>query len=467
MNRTTPLSKSPEKVLVIDDEANMRHMLSVLLSGAGYIVDTAEDGSAALRLVSETSYTYILCDIKMPKMDGLAFLTAASDHIRKSNVIMMSAYGTIDTAVEAMKLGAYDYISKPFKPDEVLLTLKKAEERTHLKTENVLLKQQIQEIGETQSFGNMVAASKNMQSIFKLTAKVAQYDTIVLITGESGTGKELIAKGIHFNSKRSEKPFIPINCAGIPENLLESELFGYKKGAFTGADHDHSGLITAASGGTLFLDEIGDLPLTLQVKLLRVLQDSEVRPVGSSGSKKIDVRVIAATSKDLEMEVREGRFREDLFYRLNVMRIHLPSLVERIEDIPLLCDFFIKRYGKKFDKKVAGIAPSAMKLLLKHAWPGNVRELENLIERAVILSDEEILLPEHLPPDFGHGENGQTDSLESALSGYSLKEGKAALEKILIKRALAATEGNRTQAAKLLEISHPSLLSKIRTYNIE
>ncbi len=466
MNRKTPSSTPPENVLVIDDEVNMRHMLSVLLSEAGYAVDTAEDGSAALQQVSETSYTYILCDIKMPKMDGLAFLKAASDHIRQSNVIMMSAYGTIDTAVEAMKLGAYDYISKPFKPDEVLLTLKKAEERTHLKTENVLLKQRIQEIGETQSFGNMVAASQKMQSIFKLTAKVAQYDTIVLITGESGTGKELIARGIHFSGKRFEKPFIPINCAGIPENLLESELFGYKKGSFTGADHDHRGLIEAASGGTLFLDEIGDLPLALQVKLLRVLQDSEVRPVGSSGSKKIDVRVIAATAKDLDMEVREGRFREDLFYRLNVMRIHLPALVERIEDIPLLCDFFIKRYGEKFDKKITGISASAMKLLLKHTWPGNVRELENLIERAVILSDEEILLPEHFPTDLGHGENGVTDSLESALSGYSLKEGKAALEKILIKRALAATEGNRTQAAKLLEISHPSLLSKIRTYGI-
>lgn len=454
------------RILVVDDEANMRHMLDALLSDAGYTVNTAEDGQAALQLLETARYDYVFCDIRMPRMDGIAFLKAAGRHLSSTGVIMMSAYGTIDTAVEAMKNGAYDYISKPFKPDEILLVLKKAEERESLKRENRVLKDRLAEIKKPNRFGEMIAESPCMQAVFQLANRVAGYDTTVLVTGQSGTGKELLARGIHEASKRAGKPLIPVNCAGIPENLLESELFGHKKGAFTGADRDYGGLFEAASGGTLFLDEIGDLPMPLQVKLLRVLQDSEIRPVGSTRSKTVDVRIVAATSKDLADEAGCGKFREDLFYRLNVMPIHLPSLVERSEDIPLLINFFIKRYRSRFEKNITGISSEAISLLLQHSWPGNVRELENLIERAVVLA-------EHPELDAGlfsvpaSGKIGSTNSIDAIVSGFSLKVGRQALERILIQKALAATGGNRTKAAHLLEISHPSMLSKMKAYGIK
>ncbi|MFW6052741.1 MAG: sigma-54-dependent transcriptional regulator [Desulfosalsimonas sp.] len=459
-------SRDNKRILVVDDEANMCHMLSLLLTEAGYEVDTAQDGSYALERLGEKHYHYIFCDIKMPNMGGMAFLEEAAGYLNTTSVIMMSAYGTIDTAVEAMKKGAYDYISKPFKPDEALLVLKKAEERENLKNENRELKSRLENIGEVCRFGSMIAESKSMQDVFMLARKVACYDTTVLITGESGTGKELIARGIHFESRRLQKPIIPVNCCGIPENLLESELFGHKKGAFTGADRDYGGLFEAAAGGTVFLDEIGDLPLSLQVKLLRVLQDNEIRPVGTASSKKIDVRIIAATSKNLAEEVEKGNFREDLFYRLNVMPIHLPPLVERADDIPLLCRFFIERYSTKFKKNIKGISPDAMSMLMEHTWPGNVRELENLIERAVILTEEQELDTGLFSSLAQPGESRQ-NGVDDLISGYSIKSGKQALEKVLIRKALAATGGNRTKAAQLLEISHPSLLSKIKTYGFE
>lgn len=459
-------SETCGRVLIIDDEGNMRHMMSALLSDAGYAVEVAPDGEVALEKVGRTHFNFIFCDVRMPKLDGMDFMRTAAGSLEGTNVIMMSAYGTIDTAVEAMKLGAYDYISKPFKPDEVLLTLEKARERDLLKSENSALKQRLQEIEESQSFGKMVAKSKVMQEMFKLAAKVAAYNTTVLITGESGTGKELVARGIHFASKRAKKRIVPINCAGIPLNLLESELFGYKKGAFTGADRDYGGLFEAAAGGTIFLDEIGDLPLALQVKLLRVLQENEIRPVGASQTKTIDVRIIAATSKNLESEVKNGAFREDLFYRLNVVPIHLPPLIERTEDIPLLCRFFIDRYSRKFNKQITGIAPTAQSLLFSHNWPGNVRELENVIERAVVLAETEALQSENLP-DFMKSKSGDPVDLADIFSGFSLKAGKETLERVLIQKALAATGGNRTRTARLLEISHPSLLTKMKQYGID
>ncbi|MGM0453168.1 MAG: sigma-54-dependent transcriptional regulator [Thermodesulfobacteriota bacterium] len=458
--------KDPPRILIVDDEANMRHMMAALLSDAGYRVDTAEDGRQALEKVAEESFAYIFCDIKMPEMDGMTFMKQAGDHLAATEVIMMSAYGTIDTAVAAMKLGAYDYISKPFKPDEVLLTLEKAREREKLKSENSALKQRLREIEQSESFGGMVAKSSAMQTIFKVAEKVAQYDTTVLITGESGTGKELVARGIHMSSKRAQKSIVPVNCAGIPANLLESELFGYKKGAFTGAGRDYGGLFEAAAGGTIFLDEIGDLPLSLQVKLLRVLQDREIRPVGASQGKQIDVRIIVATSKNLAAEAKAGTFREDLFYRLNVMPIHLPPLIERTEDIALLCRYFIDRYSKKLDKPVTGISSEAMALLFKHRWPGNVRELENMIERAVVLAEDAVLQPQHFPA-LQQDPDGVSDDIYDAFSGFSIKAGKETLERVLIRKALEATAGNRTHAARLLEISHPSLLSKIKFYGIE
>lgn len=459
-------NKSAQKrLLVIDDEENMRHMLASLLgSNAGYLVDTASDGYEGLQMIDRNQYDFILCDIKMPRIDGMEFLKSARDKIADTTVIMMSAYGTIDTAVKAMKLGAYDYISKPFKTDEVYLALKKAEERESLKRENLQLKERIQKIKESYNFGKMVAKSRVMQSIFSLSAKVAKYNTTVLIYGASGTGKELIARGIHFSSDRSKNSFVPVNCGGIPENLLESELFGYKKGAFTGALKDKIGLFEEASGGTIFLDEIGEMPLSLQVKLLRVLQGNEIRPVGDSKPKKIDVRVLAATSKNLEEEIKNGTFREDLFYRLNVLPINLPPLRERNEDIPLLCSHFINQFNKRLNKDISNIAPAAMSFLLKHNWPGNVRELENIIERAIVLAEDKLLVPENFPSLIGEREG--TDQIDKIFEGYSLKDAQKDLEKMLITKALTKTEGNRTKAAQLLEISHPSLLSKIKTYNI-
>ncbi|KPJ75383.1 MAG: histidine kinase [Deltaproteobacteria bacterium SG8_13] len=453
------------RLLVIDDEQNMRHMLSVMLKKSGYRVETAADGLEGLAALDKKHYDFILCDIKMPNMGGMEFLESAREKLQDTTVIVMSAYGSIDTAIEAMKLGAYDYISKPFKSDEVHLTLKKAEERESLKKENLLLKERIRKIGRENRFGNMIGKSKPMQSVFQLAEKVAQYDTTVLITGESGTGKELIARGIHFQGRRSNGPLVPVNCGGIPETLLESELFGYVKGAFTGADKNKKGLFEEAQGGTIFLDEIGELPMSLQVKLLRVLQENEIRPVGGAKTRQVDARVIAATAKNLEEEIGRGNFREDLFYRLNVMPIQIPPLRDRAEDIPLLCQAFIGRFNRSLKRRIAEVSPAALSHLMKHGWPGNVRELENAIERAMVFAEGKQLKPEHFPPEIGKGT--QADPVGGLIAGFSLKEAQRVLEKKLIVKALEETGGNRTRAAKLLEISHPSLLSKIKTYKID
>nr|MBL0732084.1 sigma-54-dependent Fis family transcriptional regulator [Desulfobacterales bacterium] len=383
---TKPFKK---KILIIDDEKNMRHMLSTMLTRSGYLVDTASDGQAGLQKVNNSiqklkPYSFILCDLKMPNMSGMEFLDSVSDTINGTTVIMMSAYGTIDTAIKAMQRGAYDYISKPFNIDEVLLALKKAEERENLKHENFKLKERLRKIEDSYSFGSMIAGSAKMESVFRLAEKASEYDSTVLILGESGTGKELIAKALHFNGTRTKKAFVPVNCGGIPDNLLESEFFGYKKGAFTGADRDKKGFFEEADTGSIFLDEIGELSLNLQVKLLRVLQENEIRPLGDSKTRKIDVRVIAATSKKLEDEVKKGGFRKDLFYRLNVLPINIPPLRDRVEDIPILSNHFLEKFNKKFNKNISEISPGALSILIKHSWPGNVRELENIIERAVI-----------------------------------------------------------------------------------
>ena len=358
-------------VLIVDDEENMRHMLSKMLTRAGYTVQTAGDGMQALARLDEGAFDFILCDVKMPVMDGMAFLTASREKTVHSTIIMMSAYGTIDLAVKAMQMGAYDFISKPFKSDEVRLAIKKAEERDRLKRENLQLKQQIQRIEDRYQFGNMVARSKKMQDLFMLAAKAAQYNTTVMITGESGTGKELVARAIHYTGPRRKKALVPVNCGSIPENLLESELFGYVKGAFTGADAAKVGLFEEAHRGTIFLDEIGEMPLPLQVKLLRVIQENEIRPVGASQPRSINARVIAATSRDLYQMVAENRFREDLYYRLNVLPIQVPPLRDRSEDIPLLCQHFIDQFNASFERTVKGISSGAMAELLNYSWPGN------------------------------------------------------------------------------------------------
>ncbi|NOX79894.1 MAG: sigma-54-dependent Fis family transcriptional regulator [Deltaproteobacteria bacterium] len=453
-----------KQLLIIDDEDNMRHMLSSLLSRHGYQIENAADGLEGIALLRKKEFEFVLCDIRMPRMDGMAFLREARDIEHSATIIMMSAYGTVDAAIKAMKLGAYDYISKPFKADEILLVLKKAEERERLKKENDSLRRQLAGLKKECGFGRMVGKSKIMQDMFSLAAKVAQHTTTVLITGESGTGKELVARGIHDSSPRSAGPFVAVNCGGIPENLLESEFFGYKKGAFTGADRNKKGLFAEANGGTLFLDEIGELPLLLQVKLLRVLQEGEIRPIGSSGVEKIDVRIIAATAKNLAGEVEAGRFREDLFYRLNVVHVTVPPLRERKEDIPLLCDCFLKKYNIRLQSGVQGISPAALRRLIDYTWPGNVRELENTMERTMIFSEKKIILPEDLPHRLAGIK--QERRLDDFFHTFSLKKAQKQLERSLILRTLEATGGNKSKAAGLLEISYPSLLKKIKDYSL-
>lgn len=453
------------RILVIDDEESMRHMLSVLLKREGYDVVSAEDGRQALKVVEEDEFDFILCDIKMPGMGGLDFLDSLLSTATSSSpapvVIMMSAYGTVDTAIECMQLGAYDYISKPFKPDEVIITIRKAEERERLKRENRRLKE---ELRLDYTFENIVAEDRKMHEIFDLIKKVASYDTTILIYGESGTGKELIARAIHFYGDRKDKPFIPVNCGAIPATLMESELFGYVKGAFTDAVRNREGLFQEADGGTLFLDEIGELPKELQVKLLRVLQEGEVRRVGDTRSRSIDVRVVAATARDLQSEVREGAFREDLYYRLNVIPITLPPLRERGSDIPLLVNHFISAAAHKFGKPINGISGGALELLMSYRWPGNVRELENIIERAIILEDGDTISPGSLP--FTEKEFRQLPSVTTHSTELSIKKAHEAVERELIARALETTGGNRTKAAELLEISHRALLYKIKDYGL-
>ncbi|MBW2121533.1 MAG: sigma-54-dependent Fis family transcriptional regulator [Deltaproteobacteria bacterium] len=452
--------ENTRRVLVIDDEESFRHMLSVILQKEGYQVETASDGYEALEKMEGALFDEILCDIRMPRMDGIRFLREVKKTHCDSTIIMMSAYGTLDTAVEAMKLGAYDYVSKPFKPDEIVLTLKKAEERERLRRENIYLRKEIE---KEYNFNNIISKNEKMAAIFDTIKKVARYKSTILITGESGTGKELVAKAIHFNSDRSANPFIPVNCGAIPENLLESELFGHVKGSFTDAVRTKKGLFEEANGGTLFLDEIGELPLSLQVKLLRVLQDGEIRRVGDSRSIKIDVRIIAATVKDLESGVKQGSFRDDLFYRLNVLPLKIPPLRERREDIPLLVDHFIEKFNQNLGKRVSRVTPEALKILLRYSWPGNVRELENMIERGMVLTETDTIDVENLPPEvYRSAESSPFSELEE----YSIKKATRILETELIRKALRKTHGNHTHASRILEISHRTLLYKIKEYGI-
>ena len=451
-----------KRVLIIDDEENMLHMLKTILSKEGYEIELARDGREGLVKAASSRFDMVLCDLRMPEMDGIDFLNGLKEKKLDQTIIMMSAYGTIDAALEAMKKGAYDYISKPFKPDEIILTLKKAEERESLKEENSLLKSKIK---NESSLESIVAQNAKMLSIFETIRKISGFNTSVLITGESGTGKELIARAIHQNSNRAENSFVAINCGAIPENLLESELFGHLKGSFTDAYTNKKGLFEEAQGGTIFLDEIAELPMNLQVKLLRVLQEGEMRKIGDTRQIKIDVRIIAATGKDIVAQVTKDRFREDLFYRLNVIHITIPPLRERRDDIPLLIKFFIERYNEKHRLKVKGISPAALQLLVENDWPGNVRELENVIERAVVLAGEQKIEIPALPAEMSGKESGVNEG--GSHNQYSLKKMSRIMEEQLIKKALTKTRGNRTHAAKLLEISHPALLSKMKTFGIQ
>jgi two-component system response regulator AtoC len=456
------MKMAARRILVVDDEESFRHMLSVILIKEGYEVETASNGNEGLRKAVASPFDQILCDIRMPQMDGLAFLQEIRKTGVEATIIVMSAYGTVDIAIEAMKLGAYDYISKPFKPDEIILILRKAEEREQLRKENQHLRE---EVAREYSFENIVSKNEKMREIFDTIKKVSQYKSTVLITGESGTGKELVARALHYNSDRSQNPFIAVNCGAIPENLLESELFGHAKGAFTDAIRTKKGLFEEADGGTLFLDEIGELPGQLQVKLLRVLQDGEIRRIGESKPIQIDVRIVAATVKDLQKEVNEGRFREDLFYRLNVLPLHIPPLRERREDIPLLVHHFIRKYNQAMNKNVKDLDHRAMEILMSYKWFGNVRELENTIERAIVLSEKNNIESDNLPAEIQvYKQGSQAETLPD--EEYSIKKASKSLEINLIKKALKKTKGNHTHAARLLEISHRALLYKIKEYGI-
>ncbi|MCC7535060.1 MAG: sigma-54-dependent Fis family transcriptional regulator [Deltaproteobacteria bacterium] len=450
------------RILVVDDEENLRIVLRSTLRRHGYEVEVARNAEEALERLDAFDPDVILSDVRMPGMGGLAMLGELKARGATATVIMMSAYGSIDLAIEAMKAGAYDYVSKPFKPDELVLALKKAEEREALRRENRALREQLL---KEHRFDEILAKSGPMMAVFKTIAKVADVKSTVLVTGESGTGKELVARALHRKSSRASGPFVAVNCGAIPEALLESELFGYKRGAFTDASSDKKGLFEEANGGTLFLDEVGELPLSLQVKLLRVLQEETIRRLGDTRDQKIDVRIVAATVRDLRKETAEGRFREDLYYRLNVLPIHIPPLRDRKEDVSLLVDAFIERNNDRLGTRVRGIAPAARKLMLEYHWPGNVRELENTIERAIVLAESEVLQAEDLPERLREAR----DPVQLHLSSgeLSIKKASRIIEETLIRRALAKTGGNRTAASRLLEISHRALLYKIKDYGLK
>jgi two-component system response regulator AtoC len=450
-----------DRILVVDDDEALRESLALLLAAEGYEVLTAGDAEAALARLDEP-VDVVLCDVRMPGMDGLELLPELIRRLPGAPVLMMSAYGSGDLAVEALKRGAFDYLAKPFQPAEVILAIKKARERERLRRSNALLQRDVQRAtGERP----IVAASPKMIDLLEVLERAAEYKATVLLTGESGTGKEVLARAIHAQSARRTQAFVAVNCAAIPEALLESELFGHARGAFTGADRARRGLFVEADGGTLFLDEIGELPPPLQAKLLRVLQEEEVMPVGESKPRRIDVRVIAATSRDLERDVASGRFREDLFYRLDVFRLRVPPLRERREDVPLLVDHFLGRFGETLGKPVRTIADDALDRLVDHAWPGNVRELENVIERAMILADGDRILLRDLPDGISSPAK-PADDAPAATGDFSMRRARRRFEADLIRRALDATGGNRTRAARLLEISHRALLYKIKDYGL-
>ncbi len=449
------------RILVVDDEENLRLVLRTLLRRNGYEVETAASGEDALGLVDSFGPDFVITDVRMPKMGGLDLLATLKAKGNDATVIVMSAYGNTDLALEAMKGGAYDYIQKPFKPDEVVLTLRKAEERELLRRENRALRE---EIRKEHRFEDILAKSPNMQAIFRTIAKIAEYKTTVLVTGESGSGKELVARAIHRRSSRRGGPFVPINCGAIPENLLESELFGHKKGAFTDAISDRRGLFEEADGGTLFLDEIGELPLALQVKLLRVLEDEKIRRLGEARDIQVDVRIITATHRDLTAETKAGRFREDLYYRLNVLPIHVPPLRDRREDIPLLIEHFITRNNARLGTNIRGMDSECRRLLYEYSWPGNVRELENTIERAMVLAEGDQLVAADLAERIREARDPV--QMQLASGELSVKKTMRVIEELLIRRALQKTKGNRTRAAEVLEISHRALLYKIKDYQI-
>ena len=453
------------RALIVDDDEVLRESLELILSAEGYSVHCADSGVSALEVIENSPIDVVLCDLRIPGIDGFDLMPQIARLLPGVPIILMSAHGTEELANEAIQRGAYDYFSKPFQPAQIRLTLRKARERAELLRKNTLLERDISRaIGDRA----IVAASDGMIALLELLERTAAYKSTVLVTGESGTGKEVIARALHSQSPRRESPFVAVNCGAVSENLLESKLFGHAKGAFTGASGAHRGQFAEANTGSLFLDEIADLPVGLQPKLLRAIQEEEIRPVGETKFLQIDVRVMAATSRNLELEMKQGRFHEDLFNRLNVVLLEVPPLRERRQDIPLLVDHFLSRFGDNLCKNVRGVSDEALDLLVAYRWPGNVRELENMIERAMILTDGDTIETSALPPTVRAGaadearQDGELDEDEV----FSLKRARQAFEARLIRRALGRTGGNRTHAAKLLQISHRALLYKLKDYRI-
>jgi len=437
------------KILVVDDEAPIRDMIRKGLSQVGgYSVEVAQNGVEAIEKIEKDVFDLVLTDLKMPEMDGLELLKTIKGTRPEVLVVLMTAYGTIETAVEAMRMGANDYITKPIDLNELLLHISKVQKEGFLLRENRLLRMEVRKKFE---FGNIIGKSRKMQEIFSLIEKVALGSSTVIVYGGSGTGKELVAKAIHYNSPRADRPFIPFNCGAIPETLVESELFGHTKGAFTGAVQAKKGLFEEADSGTLFLDEISTILPSVQVKLLRVLQEKEVMKVGSTERTKIDVRMIAATNENLEANMKNGKFREDLFYRLHVFPIFLPDLKDRKEDIPLLAYHFLDVYSKEAKKEIKGVSKEAIKLLLEYHWPGNVRELENVIERAVIMTDQDYLVPNDLPKDLAEGFS------EMIKRGVKDRKSLGDIKSEYIKEILKEVGGNKRIASEILKVNPRTL----------
>jgi two-component system, NtrC family, response regulator AtoC len=448
---------SPIGILIVDDDEITCNLLEEVLSKEGYVVDKALNGREAIDKGENKPYDVVLTDIRMIDVDGMEVLRAYRQKSPDSIIIMMTAFGSIETAIRAIKEGAYDYVSKPFKLDEIKLTIRRALEQKRLLQENLFYRQ---ELITKYKLENIVGRSPQMLQVYKTVARVAESRSTVLIAGESGTGKELVARAIHFNSPRSSKSYVAVDCGSLAETLLESELFGHVRGAFTGAVTNKKGLFEEADNGTCFLDEVGDISLAMQAKLLRVIQEHEIKRVGGTETTKIDVRIIAATNKNLEELVAEKKFREDLFYRLNVVSIHLPPLRERLDDIPFLADHFLRKYATENEKPVSRISAEVLDLLLRYQWPGNVRELENVIERAVTLSPHSLILPEDLPRRL------RVEPSEISATSLPSQVSLTELEKIYIKKVLEETGGNKKRAADILGIDRRTLYRMAARYGI-
>ncbi|MBO9666372.1 MAG: sigma-54-dependent Fis family transcriptional regulator, partial [Bdellovibrio sp.] len=438
----------------------------IMLKKEGYEITLAEDGQKAKDLLTKKTFDMIISDLQMPHVTGIELLKHVKESYPDTVFMLITAFGTTETAVEAMKMGAYDYLTKPFKIDEVRMNIQNALRSRNLEVENRSLKK---ELVKEYSFQNMVGNSPAMHSIFDMVKRVSQTPTNVLITGESGTGKEVVAKAIHYNGPLKDRPFVTVNCGAIPENLMESEMFGHKKGSFTGAVADKAGLFEVADGGTLFLDEVGELPMSIQVKLLRAIQERIIRRVGATEDVKVEVRIIAATNRNLEEMVQKGTFRQDLFYRLNVINIKTPGLRERRDDIPLLANHFLKKYNERLNKNIGAISTEAMEILKKYDYPGNVRELENMIERTVALEGGATILPESLPPMVNTSSGrkmASSNEIEMGDDGVDLDKVMGQIEKELLVKAIHSAGGVKKRAAKLLHISFRSMRYRIEKYNL-